>query len=39
MPIEETHRRKRGKNLFALGVLLLLVAGLYYLAILKLSGH
>lgn len=39
MPIGNAHRRQRGKNYFALAVLITLVAGLYYLAILKLSGQ
>lgn len=39
MPIGPAHKRQRNKNLFALGVLLLLVGGLFYLTILKISGH
>ena len=34
-----THQRQRAKNLFGLIVLLLLVAGLYYLTMLKMSGQ
>lgn len=37
MPLGEAHRRQRQKNFFLLGVLLALVAALYYLAILKLT--
>lgn len=39
MPLSDTHRRKRAKNLFALIVLLLFVAGLYYLSMLKMGGQ
>lgn len=38
MPIGPAHKRQRSKNLFLLGVLLLFVAGLFYLTILKISG-
>jgi hypothetical protein len=38
MPIGETHRRKRGKNFFALGVLLVFIGGLFYLTMLKVGG-
>lgn len=38
MPVTDMHRRKRSKNLFALGVLCLFVAGLFYLSVIKLSG-
>jgi hypothetical protein len=38
MPISPAHRSKRGKNLTLLAILLGLVAGLYYLTILKISG-
>ncbi len=34
-----THARQRGKNLFLLVVLLLLVAGFFYLSMLKTGGH
>lgn len=39
MPIGEAHRRKRAKNLFLLAVLGLFVAGMFYLSMLKASGH
>ncbi len=39
MPHGPAHKLKRSKNLFALAVLICVVAGLYYLAILKMSGH
>jgi hypothetical protein len=35
----ETHRRQRAKNYFALGAILLFVAGMFYLTMLKASGH
>lgn len=38
MPISETHRRKRTKNFFALAVLVVFVAGLFYLTTLKVTG-
>jgi hypothetical protein len=38
MPPSDTHRRKRAKNYFALAVLLLFVAGLFYLTTLKVTG-
>lgn len=38
MPISDTHRRKRAKNYFALAVLVLFVAGLFYLTTLKFGG-
>ena len=38
MPRSSTHVRQRGKNLFFLAVLLAFAGGLYYLAILKISG-
>lgn len=38
MPKAPMHARQRAKNLFFLAALLLLVAGLYYLTILKISG-
>lgn len=39
MPLSDTHRRKRAKNWFALVVISLFVAGLYYLTILKMGGR
>ena len=39
MPRSSTHVRQRAKNLFLLIVLLLLVAGFFYLSILKTGGH
>lgn len=39
MPLSDTHRRKRQKNYFALAVLLLFVAGMFYLSMLKTGGH
>ena len=39
MPLSETHRRKRAKNYFALAVLLVFVAGMFYLSMLKTGGH
>ncbi len=33
-----THKLKRGKNLTLLGVLLAIVAGLFYLTIVKMKG-
>jgi hypothetical protein len=39
MPIGPAHKLKHSKNLFALAVLIAVVGGLYYLAILKMSGH
>jgi len=39
MPIGPTHTRQRAKNRFALAVLFLLVAGLYYLTLLKMGGQ
>lgn len=38
MPISDTHRRKRSKNYFALAVLVVFVAGLFYLTTLKVTG-
>lgn len=38
-PRSNTHQRQKSKNLFALIALSMLVAGLYYLTMLKLSGH
>ncbi len=38
MPISSTHQRKRAKNLFALAVLVVFVAGLFYLTTLKFGG-
>jgi hypothetical protein len=38
MPLSDTHRRKRSKNFFALAVLVLFVAGLFYLTTLKVTG-
>ena len=38
MPLSDTHRRKRSKNYFALAVLVLFVAGLFYLTTLKVTG-
>ena len=38
MPIGEAHKRQRAKNFFLLGVLLALVAGLFYLSIIKVTG-
>jgi len=38
MPLGDAHKRQRAKNRFALVVLLLVVAGLFYLTILKISG-
>lgn len=39
MPLSEVHRRKRSKNYFALAMLLLFVAGMFYLSMLKMSGQ
>lgn len=39
MPHGPAHDRQRSKNYFALVALLLLVAGLFYLTILKVSGQ
>jgi hypothetical protein len=39
MPLSPRQAEKRSKNRFALAVILLVVAGLYYLTILKISGH
>lgn len=39
MPVSETHRRKRAKNYFALAVLLVFVAGLFYLSMIKMGGQ
>jgi hypothetical protein len=38
MAKDGTHRRQRGKNFVLLAILLALVAGLYYLTILKIRG-
>jgi hypothetical protein len=38
MARSETHRRQRGKNLFALAALLLFIGSMFYLTILKISG-
>ena len=38
MPISETHHRKRGKNYFALAVLVSFIVGLFYLTMLKVGG-
>jgi hypothetical protein len=38
MPLSDTHRRKRGKNYFALAVLVAFVAALFYLTMLKVRG-
>ncbi len=38
MPKGPAHDRQRSKNWFALSVLVLLVAGLYYLTMLKMGG-
>ena len=38
MPIGETHKRQRAKNFFLFGVLVALVAGLFYLSIIKITG-
>jgi hypothetical protein len=39
MPLSDVHRRKRGKNFFALGAIALFIAGLFYLTMLKVSGQ
>ena len=38
MPRGEVHRRQRNKNLVFLAILLAMVAGLFYLTILKIRG-
>jgi hypothetical protein len=38
MPKGPAHDRQRSKNWFAFGVLAVLVAGLYYLTMLKMGG-
>ena len=38
MPKGEAHRRQRGKNYVLLAILLALVAGFYYLTIVKIQG-
>ncbi len=38
MPLSDVHRRKRGKNFFALGVICAFIAGLVYLTMLKFKG-
>jgi hypothetical protein len=39
VPLSDVHRRKRAKNLFALAVISLLVAGLFYLTMLKMGAQ
>lgn len=39
MPPQPTHTQKKRKNLVLLGILLGIVAGLFYLTILKMSGN
>lgn len=38
MPKSPLHRAKRGKNLTVLAILLAIIAGLFYLTILKMTG-
>ena len=37
MPINEEHRKKRTKNYLLLGILVLVMAGLYGVAVLKIK--
>ena len=38
MPIGPAHKRQRSKNYFLLGVLVALIAGLFYLTMIKIRG-
>ncbi len=38
MPLSDIHRRKRGKNFFALAVIIAFIMGLFYLTMLKVGG-